>query len=406
MSLLGQACLLLSGSLVARSLGVEARGEFAALCLFPMIVGAIGSMGVPSAVTFHLGGARRSAAETISLGYRIAVVQAFVLTPCAGLALAFWIRSIDGHLDWPIVFAAAVVLPQLTHQIGIGALQGLHRFRAQGVLRLLPVAMYATAVAALWGLDRARISSLIIAWLLSFVVSAIATAAVTVRLTPSTGGPVPAARELIGFGLRGQLASVSPIDGYALDQLILSLTASPRELGLYVAARSFANLPRLVSQGVSIIVFPFVASSSRESATRVVWKAFEIIAIASGAFVVALAPFLPWATVAFFGDEFAPAAGIAVMLVMAAAMASTRQMLFDGLRGLGRPGRATMIEVASVTLLVGLALWWIPAADGIGLARAIAVTAAASLLAAVVVFRHASLAGPSSLAIDPSPERP
>ena len=52
--LAGQAALLISGPLLARTLGLDGRGQLAALLLWPNVIALLGTLGLPSAVTYFL----------------------------------------------------------------------------------------------------------------------------------------------------------------------------------------------------------------------------------------------------------------------------------------------------------------------------------------------------------------
>ena len=49
-----QCCLIASGVAVARMLGVQHRGQFALMTLFPAVLTQLGGLGVPTAVTYFV----------------------------------------------------------------------------------------------------------------------------------------------------------------------------------------------------------------------------------------------------------------------------------------------------------------------------------------------------------------
>ncbi|MGA6948088.1 MAG: hypothetical protein WBZ00_10075, partial [Solirubrobacterales bacterium] len=70
---------MVTGVILARTLGPSGRGELAAVILWPTMLWTVGNMGVVDSVTFH--SARRSAPQRsiVSTSLVIALVQSIVL---------------------------------------------------------------------------------------------------------------------------------------------------------------------------------------------------------------------------------------------------------------------------------------------------------------------------------------
>src|SRR5579885_625558 len=145
-----QLCLLTSGPLVARMLGVDGRGYLAGLTLWPLLISLLGGLGVPVGCTYFL--SQRPADRRRILGevYRIALVQGAVLTALAALVLLAWSRGRPAEVRTAVYPLLALLPAMLAHQYAMGVLQGQHRFRAFNLLRLLPTALYAASVAVLF----------------------------------------------------------------------------------------------------------------------------------------------------------------------------------------------------------------------------------------------------------------
>src|SRR3990172_6537249 len=78
--LVGQVLLLISGPLVARILGVEGRGYLAALYVWPAMLAALGTLGIPVACSYFLSSEPGQAARILGAVYRMAIEQTVVLT--------------------------------------------------------------------------------------------------------------------------------------------------------------------------------------------------------------------------------------------------------------------------------------------------------------------------------------
>ena len=124
-----QGCLIVSGVVVARMLGVHHRGEFALMTLFPAVLTSLGGLGVPTAITYFVakhpdgaGSITRSVAPwyavqtaLLTVLHAAIVSQVFVSVPYS-TRLAAWIT---------IVTVPAI----MSQQLGLSILQGLEKFR-------------------------------------------------------------------------------------------------------------------------------------------------------------------------------------------------------------------------------------------------------------------------------------
>lgn len=382
----GLALLIVSGSIVARLLGVEARGRLAALSVVPTMLSAFGFIGVPAALTFYVGKDPREAWCYIRTSYRMVCALSLLLVPI-GLAVASFVSPPHGSaIGGPGLLAVLAIPPLLVHQIGISALQGRRAFRALQWMRLTPAAVYAAIAAAFLIFDVRELRFVVLGWLVAQTTAAALSTGIVYR-TWKDRGPASWARAglLLRFGTRGHLASGSQIEAFSLDQMLLALIAPPHQLGLYAVATAFANVPRLMSRSCSLVLYPsVVVARSAEDRTRLVLGAAIAIAGTNVLFIGCLAPLLPALIVFFFGEDFRPAASIALPLLVAAGLGSTRQVLFDGLRGLGAPQWASMAEISMYPVVGALAWRWVPVDGARGLAIALGAGFALSLGVAAI----------------------
>jgi O-antigen/teichoic acid export membrane protein len=381
-----QLCLLVSGPLVARMLGVDGRGYLAGLTLWPLVISLLGGLGVPVGCTYFL--SQRPADRRRILGevYRIALVQAAVLTAIAALVLFAWSSGRPPEVRIA-AYPLLVLLPaMLAHQYAMGVLQGQHRFRAFNVLRLLPPALYAAAVAALFVTGHRGLVAVAVVSVVAFALpAAMSTALALARERPDWRRIPGFRRELLAFSLRGHLGAVSPVDSLRVDQAAVALFLSPATMGLYVVAYAFTNLPRFLADAAGKVAYPAVVRHAGTArGTRLVWRFFWAVTLVNVPLAIFLVAVMPWLVRLFFGAEFAGAVPIARVLLVGTTAVASRRILVEGLRGLGRPAVSTVSEVAMYPWLlaaapVGIARW-----GATGLAGVLAVGYALSLAVALV----------------------
>jgi O-antigen/teichoic acid export membrane protein len=193
--------------------------------------------------------------------------------------------------------------------------------------------------------------------------------------------------EMIKFGLKAQLGSMSPLTGFQLDQAIVGLFISQAALGIYVVAVAFTNFPRFVAQSIGLVAYPNVAAEHGEHPAgnhlRGILKFLILTIVCCGAIVAATELVLPFILPPLFGHAFASAVGVARILLISSLFFCITRVLSDCARGLGRPALGTVAEVVSLLMLfpfVGI----LSGGGAKGVAGALALAAACGVLVMVV----------------------
>jgi O-antigen/teichoic acid export membrane protein len=376
----GQLALIASGVILARSLGVHDRGRLAVLVLTASVVSQLGTMGVPTALTYATArgeGIGRRVFEGIGRLISVQVTIAMAIQLTVLLAITRSSRGVGGVL---IPAALVLTFSTMLQQYALAALQGARRFRAFNVCRTIPAAGFSALAGATTAFTHIDLRLAIVLLAATNSVAAAATIA-TVCVRRPTGERRPLdCRKLIRFGLRALLNASSPVDTLRLDQAVVGLFLSARALGLYVVAAAFTNLPRFVAQSVGMIAYPEVAAAhAKRDARRKVWSFLAVGTSFVLLLGIALEVAAGWLIRLFFGAEFVPATNACRLLIGAAALVGIRRILSDSLNGLGKPQLGSYAEVVSwigliLTLPAGAILGGLP-----GVAASLLVSAAGSL---------------------------
>jgi O-antigen/teichoic acid export membrane protein len=354
-----QLALLVSGVLVARMLGVEDRGHFALLTLFPVVLALFGALGLPVATTYSIARGQSAAAVLFSLRAVIAA-QCVVLTFCHFVILSFVLRNGPAYVKEAGAVTLAIVPAYVGQAYALSTLQGMRRFRAFNLVRLLPAGVYATGAVALYLVQPHSLLRVTVMWTIAVVVVALLIGLVAFAgVEWSKYGEETQARfDLLKFGLKSLLGSTSPVENFRLDQAVIGLFLSPISLGLYVVGMAFTNLPRFIGQSIGVVAYPHLASSADERTRRRALIRFVMGGAAlSAATVVTLEVTTSWLVPLFFGSEFRAAIAVTHLLLISAFFASMRRLLTDCAQGAGIPGVGSVAEVASwIVLLPAIAL--------------------------------------------------
>lgn len=403
-SFFSQGVLVVTGVLVARTLGPEDRGYLALVFLVPGILQQVGTLGLPFATTYFIAGDRRRERAVLHTIRTPAIAQVVVLAAIQAVVLWLLVADDPVRVQEAAVVSLAVLAGSLADLYGKAILQGQRRYTANNLMWNGISLFYLVGVVALVLTDSADLVTISIAWVLASLAAGALTLSVALAPRPTGDTHGVSLSRMLRFGLKGFAGNVSPVATLRLDQAVIGLFLAPEALGLYVAAIAFTNLPGFISKGIATIALPHVAwthAGGRGDESR----RFVVVAIClTGAIVVLLELTAGWLVPLFFGSDFEAAVPLTRILLIGAFLTGVRRVLTDSTSAKGRPGLGSMAELVSwivlaVALLVLMPIWGVE-----GVATAITISAAAGLVALLVLLRTRSSDSSRPGPTVPSPE--
>jgi O-antigen/teichoic acid export membrane protein len=383
---------LVSGTLAARVLGPSSRGELAQLLLWPQLVITTGNLSIEMAAVYLSGDARRRR-DVPATVLGISFVQSLILMPVY-VVLVLVVYRHSGFTREALVMVPLVPM-YLVGAVSIDVLAGRLRFGAFNLVRVTLPAIYTGGLVALAVMGRLTPMTAALAFLVAHGCDDVLALALVWLESGFGRFDRGIARAAVSFGARAHLGRLSA-QALSVDILIISLMLSARDLGLYTAASAFLAAPGLVASSIGFVVYPHV-SATHQAGERPQLQAIFALHAASVAVLAALLFVLaaPLITL-MFGDSYASAAPALRWLAVGAVAASIRAFPIEVLRGVGRPGLTSLVEVAN--WLFFLLAIPIGAAQGglIGVAAAVAAANYASLAAlGVLVWRSGVMSAPA-----------
>jgi len=365
-SALIQAISVVTGVLLARSLGPHGRGELAAVMLWPGLLAAVGSLGLVESITYH------AARDTAPIGTLIGSSLVFGLVQSALLVGAgFIVVSVAlSHHSQDVVGSARLFLiyipVYLLAMYLMSVLNGTHRHSWFQALRLIVIASsaFGLLVLVLSGLGLTLWSALYV-YLLAHLLALLIAAGVLRAERSSLKFNARLARQLLGFGMRSHSGNLPSMLNERLDQLLISMFLASDSLGLYVTAVTLTSLTGMVGSSTSLVALPSMAAMAPGRDRAVAARRYVTLTLlGSIAVTIPVAASTPLLLTIFFGQRFGAAAGPCRILLVAAVVLSLNRVLSAILRAAGRPldaGVAEMIAlggtaVGLVTLLPALGL--------------------------------------------------
>jgi len=353
------------GALSARMLGVEGRGELAAIQLVPHVVFMLAVLGVHEAVVFHV--ARQDHSTAGIFGSALAITAPLALI---GLLASAMVVPLVLHRFDPAVRSAAQVYSvfivlALVHGVMLRILQGRALFGWWNTFRVVLQAGSLVVLLVLWAAGRLTA----ITFCYGILVLNVVVLAITVLLFRRKGllearVEAPATRSLWSYSWRAGVGTVPQLLNLRLDQLLIAAMLSSHALGLYSTAVSWSTGFLPLASAYGSVLFPSVARHADEQAAESFARAMRRGLVFMVGIWLAYLAITPVAFRLIYGPEFAEAMPSVLLLVGASLFLSLNQMLTEGVKGLGRPILASVAEliglgVTTVLLLALIGRWQI-----------------------------------------------
>lgn len=382
----------LQGIILARLLGPEMRGAFAAAVLFPQTLLYIGLLGAPE---LFAGYASRVHDDTALR--RSAARYGF----CAGLislavCLILDIALIRAEFRWvlPLASLCALSLPLQQIRLSVQAVDhGQRELARYNQGRILSAAAFPATLLVAWGFGLSDLWSICGLFVAS---QAIALLLAQRGMKDSWWGPghVPIpkamgqAKPLIAAWLSSELLE-------RIDMcLMLALVSNDATLGYYSAAVPIAALLIIVPNAASLYAFNLGARSHEIPSLSSVWRFLVsglVIQIASAAVLAAM---LPWLVNLFYGEQFANTVVFAWLLLPAGMFRGLLQAIDGYLRARGKAVFGVVTRAISTCILIvvscygplWLETWDLPSAYAIPIGLSMAMGFCFMVMSAVVLM--------------------
>lgn len=377
---------LLTGIIIARTLGAAGRGELAAILAFTQVATWIFAMGCNQAASFHL-------ARHPTDGARIIGTWLLLLAPFAVLGVAASIAvlpiALGAQRDAVVIlgqlFATTLILA-LAMELLQGVILGDHRFLQWNLLRFAQPTGVAVIYAVLLVLDALTVTSALVANGGMVALILVVSGAGLLRRHGRPRVDRRLARSTFSYGFRVHGSNVAGTVNARLDLAIIPAFLGAASVGLYSVATNVAAIVGTLAGSIVALVLPAAARRADRGPATVVASMYIAFGIgALGALVIgALAePTLRL----LYGAEFEAASGPLRVLLVGYVLLMPGLVLSQGLSAVDRPFTGTIPHLAGAAVtVVGLLLFL----SGGGIMAAAWITTAAYavvVVSALVLYR-------------------
>ncbi|MDQ1184131.1 lipopolysaccharide biosynthesis protein [Agrobacterium larrymoorei] len=397
---------IITAPILAHALGATGRGQLAGILQPMTLAAAVAALGVPSAVTYFIG--RQSPPGKV---IRLAVVIALIMTFLVGLALFWYSARIAEQLDISRTFLLliwAAFLPSALIAIRRGHIQGLRRYGALDLERMLGSGLRVGAIVLLWIIGvKSVIAFAAIYMIAGLSASAVlrlpgnANAANTLRRQSGNIIPEFTSASFFSYAILSAFGTIAATVSARLDQAIMPAIVATNDLGYYSVAVTVAEVPGIITAVLTRNVLAEVAGGIHRQS---VLRSILLGGFAQVALTIVILVSLPYAVPIVFGGDFAPAVALIRILLLGTFIGYWANVVAAYLGGLGRPGYNSLGQAAAAftTIILFWAAW-----QRMGAATAAWISVwsqAAALATALVLVTRLSPRGQSRNVSNPNAE--
>lgn len=360
---------VVTAPVLAQTLGVVGRGEVAAATAPYLLVTAVAAFGVPEAVTYFVARQQISARQAMRRSSKI-VLGSAALASAVLLLASDWLSNGDDAVQTLIVLSAVAALPALVVGVLRGAAAGLQRWSLVVWERMLVAAARLVAIPVLAVTGHLTVTSATVVIVFSPLLGALSYLALRDAVGDESedgmdGGST--AGEVLSFGMRVWIGSVSGILLMRFDQAVIAPLSEAAELGLYVVAASISEVPLIFTRAMRDVTFAADAASESDDRLALTARLCGLAALLVGGVIAVTLPL--WIR-PVFGDEFSDALPVAWLLIAAVVLGAPGSIAGAGLSARGRPGLRSAGLVLAFSVHAILLLLLVPPYGAIGAAIA------------------------------------
>lgn len=357
MTLLG----LLTGVVLARTLGPTGRGLMTTVFIWPQMLVWVSGLSLSYASVYYGSADSAVRKHLFANSFWAAIVLGSITGGLSVVILPHFV-SLDQSQHTLLLFALLTLPLGLWTDYAYGLLQCTSRFERLGFVRIMSPLLTAVCLLVLWGVHSLTVTSAV----LSYWGGAWFQFAWTIRFLVQDGcvsfrPDIALLRKSFSYSSRIHLGTLAGLANSRLDQLVMTGLVAPKALGLYAFSVILAETLRQTAVATTTVLYPKVSRETTDEQRRLLaakTTRWVLMIAATGA--TALFILAPWVVPYVWGNRFAGAVPTLRVLLPGTVALSVTLTMATNLYGAGRPGVTTIAEVASLLVMLPLLWLWLP----------------------------------------------
>jgi O-antigen/teichoic acid export membrane protein len=391
---------LITSIIIARTLGVEARGVYAVTLLLSTILITLINSGFQVSIIYHAARAEHEITSMIQDNNALTVWLALGGLGIGAVVILFLHDYLFSDVPQTLLLFSLFILPVTMFKENLNSIfRGNQDFRTFNLIEIIPqigilvltillVAwLQIGVIGAILAIIGGRLMGLVIAaWTLH---KRYQTNLMSLRIN------WPYTRQIVQYGKYVHIANISALLNYRIDTLLLNLLSTTRSVGIYDVAVTLVERLWSLSEALSAIMLPRIASLSnddpqRRHLTPIVARYLFWINVTIG---IVLSILAEWLIVLLYGEPYRESAVALRLLIPGIVIWGVATILAQDVSGRGEPRlNAAAATIAALVNFVGNMLL-IPHLDYAG--ASITTTISYTMYALILAWSFSHLSGAS-----------
>ncbi len=391
-SFLAPVAGIVTSPILSQTLGVQGRGEIAAIISPNVLVVTVATLGLPEALTWLLARHPSLSRRALAWSALFATATGVLCLGAAWLLLPFLSAGND-NLAALIPLATALAIPLLSVNLLRGAATGRELWSLVAWERTANALVRVAVLLVLALTGTLTILTAVLVLTIGPIIAGAVYAPALLRVPPRTGVPDaegatvaddPARRlprTLLSFGSRVWVGAVSSMLLSRLGQIIFAPLSDVRELGLYVVAITISDVPLIFAIAVRDVLF---SVNSKTSDPDKLLASSRLTLLVGVLICLVLGGTLPLWIEFVFGAGFGPAVLPTWILMVSALVSIPGFIAGAALSAANRPGLRSAALIVGLVVNLAVFLPLVPVLGAVGAALAALASAVASTLVGTI----------------------
>ena len=356
--------------LLARYLGPEGRGIYAAILVYPILLTSLAELGIRQSIIFLVGQKQYPPEKIIPVLLWMIIVSSMLSILIVG-GIFFFLKDPDFSL-----FAIILALFYIPFRIVISYSQGVFVGKGEiwrfNQLNWIPQVILFLGIIILVVLGNFYVIGALVATLIGSLIMSVYALFLLSQISPlKVLFDLEIVKRLIGLGVLYGIALFIINLNYRIDIVIMQQLTTVAEIGLYTVGVSVAELVLQIPRAVGIVVFSRSANSQEPDLfSKRLTKLFRVSFISAMVCGIILALIAPYLVPFVFGTAFLPSVLVIQLIMPGIIMRTAFAVLNFDMAGKGKPVISLVALLPALIINVILNIILIPSYGANGAAFA------------------------------------
>jgi O-antigen/teichoic acid export membrane protein len=371
---------VVTGIIVARTLGPSGRGEIAAILVLAFTGAWLFSVGSTNAIAYRQSHTPHEAPLLVGSWLAITAVTSVLAIVVAELVLpTLFSAQTSAAIDLARVYIPTIAL-LLTINVFNGFMLGDQDFLAYNVTRALMPTLVAVGYLGLLLSDSFSVEAALIANAVAVAITCVVVVTRCLRRHGVRAPRVDMVRETLRYGLESHGGSMAGFVNARLDLLIIPAFLAAASVGLYSVATNVASVIGTLTGTIALFVLP-VAVRRRTGAPRTVVRTLHATLAIGFAIAIPVALVAQFALELLYGSKFGGAATALRLMLPGEVLDASSMVVWSGLLAANRPILSSVAAAPGAVLTIGGLILFLESG---GIEAAAAITTSAHTLVFVI----------------------